>query len=267
MLVTQDNVAQIALRKLGAIADLPSRLVGVNRQREEQRITQLEAGLAINRRLGSILDGDELQQEIADLIRTSYDYDHVQIFVWAEDERALILHQPGVPAAARNSCAPVRCRRLGPRAVAQPRHLHPRHGALPALCARPVLACHPGAGRRAHSLRRRDARRDRLAQHDHAPGDQRGVGQSPVAGRSTGRGHAQRRTLRRGRPPAPGGRTGQSPENPAAGQCEPRVAHAAQRHPRLQPGGHERHYGCSLPPDELRRDRATSATAASTWCA
>ncbi|MEZ4558559.1 MAG: helix-turn-helix domain-containing protein [Caldilineaceae bacterium] len=101
VLVTQDNVAQIALRKLGAIADLPSRLVGVNRQREEQRITQLEAGLAINRRLGSILDGDELQQEIADLIRTSYDYDHVQIFVWAEDERALILHQPGVPAAAR----------------------------------------------------------------------------------------------------------------------------------------------------------------------
>jgi ABC-type sugar transport system substrate-binding protein len=101
VLVTPENVAQIALRKLGAIADMPSRLVGVNRRREEQRITQLETGLEINRRLGSILDGDELLQEIADLIRTNYGYDHVQIFVWAEEEQALILHQPGVAAPDR----------------------------------------------------------------------------------------------------------------------------------------------------------------------
>ncbi|HEU5087944.1 MAG TPA: sugar ABC transporter substrate-binding protein, partial [Roseiflexaceae bacterium] len=38
-LVTQANIAQVAAQKLIAMADLPSRLVGVNRQREQKRLS------------------------------------------------------------------------------------------------------------------------------------------------------------------------------------------------------------------------------------
>ncbi|MBK8050378.1 MAG: substrate-binding domain-containing protein [Anaerolineales bacterium] len=53
-LITIENVSEIALTKLLAIADVPSRLVGVNLRQEEQRLTQLQTSLEINRRIGSI---------------------------------------------------------------------------------------------------------------------------------------------------------------------------------------------------------------------
>ena len=90
-LVTQENVAEVAMAKLAAIADMPNRLVGVNRRLESQRLIQLEASLAINRRIGSILDRAALPHEIADLIRTSYGYDQVQLFLWNEADQTLLL--------------------------------------------------------------------------------------------------------------------------------------------------------------------------------
>ncbi len=96
LLIDRENVAEFALTKLAAIADMPSRLVGVNRNQEAQRVVELETSLAINRRLGSIMDRDAFSYEIAELIRTNYGYDDVQIFLWCEENRALILDRPGV---------------------------------------------------------------------------------------------------------------------------------------------------------------------------
>jgi signal transduction histidine kinase/AraC-like DNA-binding protein/ABC-type sugar transport system substrate-binding protein/DNA-binding response OmpR family regulator len=93
-LVTVENVAEVAMQKLIAIADLPTRLVGVNRQQEQNRLTQLETSAAINRRVGSLLDRQRLSQEIANLIRANYGYDHVQLWLWSESEQLLILDQP-----------------------------------------------------------------------------------------------------------------------------------------------------------------------------
>jgi signal transduction histidine kinase/AraC-like DNA-binding protein len=106
-LVTAQNVATIALERLQEIAYMPSRLVGVNRQMEEQRLVQMETSLAINRRLGPLLDRNALPQQIAELIREGYGYDHAQIFLWVEGEQKLVLqhsnhtelHQPGVALA------------------------------------------------------------------------------------------------------------------------------------------------------------------------
>ncbi|HIQ04288.1 MAG TPA: response regulator, partial [Anaerolineae bacterium] len=100
-LVTAENVAAVAMQKLIAIADLPSRLVGVSRQREQQRLTELETSLEINKRIGSILDRQQLAHEIADLIRTNYGYDEVQIFLWSKADQALVLDHPGRPEAGR----------------------------------------------------------------------------------------------------------------------------------------------------------------------
>ncbi|MBO9393283.1 helix-turn-helix domain-containing protein [Caldilinea sp.] len=91
-LVTSHNVTEIALRKLVAIADVPSRLVGVNRQMEERRLTQLQTGLEINHRIGSILDSGTLLREISALIRTNYGYDRVDVYLWDESTQSLI-HQ------------------------------------------------------------------------------------------------------------------------------------------------------------------------------
>ena len=41
MLIDRHNVAEFALTKLSAIADIPSRLVGVNRDHEAQRVVEL----------------------------------------------------------------------------------------------------------------------------------------------------------------------------------------------------------------------------------
>jgi signal transduction histidine kinase/AraC-like DNA-binding protein/ABC-type sugar transport system substrate-binding protein len=93
-LITIENVAEIALQKLISIASFPSRLVGVNRQLEQNRLTQLETSAAINRQVGSLLDRQELSQEIANLIRANYGYDQVQLFLWSEQEQLLVLDEP-----------------------------------------------------------------------------------------------------------------------------------------------------------------------------
>ncbi len=94
-LVTAENLPAIALRKLQAIAELPTRLVGVNRQLEHNRLTQMEISAAINRRVERLLDRHQLPHEIATLIRDSYGYDHVQLLIWSEDRQAFLLEQGG----------------------------------------------------------------------------------------------------------------------------------------------------------------------------
>jgi signal transduction histidine kinase/ABC-type sugar transport system substrate-binding protein len=113
ILVTSDNVAEIMKHKLVAIANLPTRLIGVNRQEEQKRLAQLETSLEINRRIGSTLDRQQLLHEIADLIRVHYGYDQVYLFLWSEAGQALILDQPVKTPAARISIPLARSGLLG----------------------------------------------------------------------------------------------------------------------------------------------------------
>jgi signal transduction histidine kinase/AraC-like DNA-binding protein len=94
-LVTPRNVSEVAMQKLIAIAELPSRLVGVNREQERQRLSQLETSLEINRRVGSILNRQKLNHELAELIRANYGYDTVQIVLWSEADQVLTIDAPG----------------------------------------------------------------------------------------------------------------------------------------------------------------------------
>jgi len=93
-LVTAENAPQVAARKLVEIADLPSRLVNVNLRQEQDRLVQLQTSIDINRRVGSILDSDQLMLELADIIRTRYSYDRSELFQWCEDGQSLRRHRP-----------------------------------------------------------------------------------------------------------------------------------------------------------------------------
>jgi signal transduction histidine kinase/DNA-binding NarL/FixJ family response regulator len=87
-------VTEVAAQKLLDVANLPNRLVGVQRHEEQQRLAQLEISLEIGRHIGSILDRWQLSHEIERLICASYDYDHAQIFLWQEAEQLLVMDQP-----------------------------------------------------------------------------------------------------------------------------------------------------------------------------
>ncbi|MCS6827032.1 MAG: helix-turn-helix domain-containing protein [Caldilinea sp.] len=93
-LVTSANVSQVAVRKLVFIADLPSRLVDVNRRLEQQRLVQLETSLEINQRIGSILDQHELLTTIGEIIGTRYACDEVHFLLWSNTERVLTRFRP-----------------------------------------------------------------------------------------------------------------------------------------------------------------------------
>lgn len=105
VLVTADNVNEAMRRKLTAIAGLPSRLVGVNRRLEQERIAQLETSTAINQRVGALLDRKELCREFAKLIQANYGYDHVQYFVYSRDENLLVLEQTDEDSPERTAPA------------------------------------------------------------------------------------------------------------------------------------------------------------------
>ena len=106
-LITAENAAQVAARKLVEIADLPSRLVDVNRRQEQQRLVQLQTSIEINRRVGSILDSDKLLHELAEIIRTRYAYDRSELYQWCEEEQCLQRHEPGAEHDGRNHRLPL----------------------------------------------------------------------------------------------------------------------------------------------------------------
>jgi signal transduction histidine kinase/ABC-type sugar transport system substrate-binding protein/AraC-like DNA-binding protein len=95
LLVTNHNVAEIAARKLAAIARIPDQLVGINHQHEQQRLIQLETSLAINRQIGTLLDPHELSHTLANLIRANYGFDHVQLVGWSEADQTLMCEHAG----------------------------------------------------------------------------------------------------------------------------------------------------------------------------
>ena len=90
-LITRENVADVAVEKLVAIAHIPTLLVGLNRQEQQNRLRQLETSSAINQRMGTFLDRGCLAQEIAELIRTNYGFDLVQVYLWSKADQTFNL--------------------------------------------------------------------------------------------------------------------------------------------------------------------------------
>lgn len=88
-LITAENVAATATRKLIAIAGLPNRLVGFNRENEVFRFHHLETSARIIQKIGAILDQDQLVSTIADLIRESYGFNDVQVYLLRQDTQSL----------------------------------------------------------------------------------------------------------------------------------------------------------------------------------
>lgn len=80
-LVTADNVREVGMQKLIALAEMPRRLADESRQREQNQVAQLEIAAAISRRVSSLLDRQECVRELGQLIRETYDYDEVRLFV------------------------------------------------------------------------------------------------------------------------------------------------------------------------------------------
>lgn len=95
-LVTRKNAAEIAAEQLITSATVPNRLVGFSRVQEAQRLKELETSLTISQRVGSILDRQQLSRTIAEIIRTNYGYDRVQIYLLDEGDQELVLEAPGL---------------------------------------------------------------------------------------------------------------------------------------------------------------------------
>jgi signal transduction histidine kinase/AraC-like DNA-binding protein/ABC-type sugar transport system substrate-binding protein len=93
-LVTAENVGELALKKLISIADIPSRLVGINREAEQYRIKQLEMVTSINQQVGGFLDRQKLLHEVAELIGKNYHYNQVDVYRWHNAKRVLIKEYP-----------------------------------------------------------------------------------------------------------------------------------------------------------------------------
>ncbi len=235
-LVTRENAAQVAAEKLVAIADLPSRLVDVNRRQEEQRLVQMATSLEINRRVGSILAWEELLRDLADIIRSRYEYDHVQFFLWHEQECCLVLDEPGVAetkrtcltlegsgalghALLRNQAVYIPDTHFSQRFAPDPR--------WPDAASRVVLPIRVGGKTLGvldlHSRKRTVRTPDR-------------AGRAADAGRPVGHHHAQRSIVRAGARRQGRGGTGRSAQDAPARQRQPRAAHTAQHHFGLQPG-------------------------------
>ena len=89
-LVTADNVAEVATRKLLSLATLPTRLVDVNRRNAQERIMQRETSLEIDRQVGLILDEQQLSLAITALIRDNYGFDDARFLVWNQHDARLV---------------------------------------------------------------------------------------------------------------------------------------------------------------------------------
>lgn len=78
-LITRENVAGAATRKLTAIADIPSHLVDYNSGLERERLAQLEVGMEITQQIGSLQDRERIAEVVSQLVRAHYGYEWVRI--------------------------------------------------------------------------------------------------------------------------------------------------------------------------------------------
>lgn len=95
-LITAENVAEAAMRKMLSLATLPTRLIDVNRRNEQQRGVQREISQAIDRQVGLILNEQQLSLALTALIRDSYGFDFARYLTW--DRANGTLNEVGGPA-------------------------------------------------------------------------------------------------------------------------------------------------------------------------
>jgi len=100
-LITQENVASVATRKLTAIADIPTHMVGYNRQQEQDRLSQLETSMEITRQIGSLQERNRLAQVISQFVSQHYGYDWVRILRWSEADQKLVLFGGDISPASK----------------------------------------------------------------------------------------------------------------------------------------------------------------------
>lgn len=111
VLVTTENVSELVLKKLISISDIPTRLVGLNRESELLRMKQLETVISVNQQVGGLLDRPKLLQKVAELIHKSYGYNQVSVYRWLDhgqiihreypqsgfgDESEIVIEQTGM---------------------------------------------------------------------------------------------------------------------------------------------------------------------------
>jgi len=94
VLVTAENIHEFVLKKLVSIADIPTRLIGMNRESEQLRMKQLETVVSINQQVGGLLDRTKLLDKVADLIRKHYGYSQVIVYSWLKPGQMLHREYP-----------------------------------------------------------------------------------------------------------------------------------------------------------------------------
>lgn len=104
-LITRENVASVATRKMIAIADIPTHMVGYSRQQERERLSQLEVSMEIMRQIGSLRERDRVAQIITNSVREHYGYDWVRILRWSEKQQALVIF--GGDESPSAQCVPI----------------------------------------------------------------------------------------------------------------------------------------------------------------
>jgi diguanylate cyclase (GGDEF)-like protein len=88
-LVTYENVATVAARKLSILADIYNHLVGFDRQREHDRLVQFEAAVEISHQIGSLLNSEQISAVISTAVRKGFGYEWVRILRFAELKKEL----------------------------------------------------------------------------------------------------------------------------------------------------------------------------------
>lgn len=101
-LITRENVASIAIRKLAAIATIPSQMVGHNPEQERDRLNQLEISTEITRQISFFQDRDRVVQVVIEMVNKHYGYEWVRILRWSKENQKLELYGGNLsPAAIR----------------------------------------------------------------------------------------------------------------------------------------------------------------------
>lgn len=93
-LVTLENVAEISIQKLSLISNIPSQLVGINRETEQNRLKQYEITTSINREMAVLTDKNELVRSITNLIRDNYGYSNVYLYTIDHEHQVFRLENP-----------------------------------------------------------------------------------------------------------------------------------------------------------------------------
>lgn len=99
-LITRDNVASFAIRKLSAIATIPSHMVGYSRQQEQDRLNQLEISTEITKQISFLQDQDRVVQVISEMVEKHYGYEWARVLRWSKTMQKLELYGGSVSPAS-----------------------------------------------------------------------------------------------------------------------------------------------------------------------